>query len=200
MHTIKLERSFGVPPDRPRLLTGRKAPLQHHHQVGEAAAPFSISHRLYAGWEENGAVWLTDLLLLRLSVLEPSIRFPALLLLKIFPRCWVGRLETRSKSWRAQRAQPQPAHLQAAWRAAWKQLGNIQVLVVPLCSHVRLHQESCIKQRTKRSEEGDAARGSTQHNLGSACPAQLNSAEVKIIPPSVLLVIIQRQKLLSGAS
>ena len=77
---------------------------------------------------------------------------------------------------------------------------NIQVLIVPLCSHVRLHQESCIKQRTKRSEEGDAARGSTQHNLGSACPAQLNSTEVKIIPPSVLFIIIQCQKLLSDAS
>lgn len=71
--------------------------------------------------------------------------------------------------------------------------GDAQVLIVPLCSHVRLHQESCIQQR------GGTAQ-STQRNLGSACSAQLNPTKVKIIPPGVLLAIFQPQKLLSGTS
>lgn len=76
--------------------------------------------------------------------------------------------------------------------------GDAQALIVPVRSHVRLHQERCIKQQAQCSGEGDAGRGA--HGIIRAQPALLSSAEVKIIPHSVLLFIMQCQKLLSCAS
>lgn len=76
--------------------------------------------------------------------------------------------------------------------------GDAQALIVPVRSHVRLHQERCIKQQAQCSGEGDAGRGT--RGVIRAQPALLSSAEVKIIPHSVLLFIMQCQKLLSRAS
>lgn len=55
--------------------------------------------------------------------------------------------------------------------------GDAQALIVPVRSHVRLHQEHCIKQQAQCSGEGDAGRG-TRGVIG-AQPALLSSAEVK---------------------
>lgn len=144
------------------------------------------------------------MLLRRLSALEPSICFPALL-----PRRSSLIAESVNKKPGAKAAglrEPSLSLLTCRQRLPCYSMESrletacdTQVLIVPLCSHVRLHQESCVKQQTTRSEEGDAAGGSTQRNLGSAGPAQLNSTAVKIIPPSVLFVTIHCQKLLSDA-
>lgn len=151
-------RSFGIPPERLRLLAARRAPLQHPQREGEGAAPVSFSHRLFSGWEENGAVWLTDLLLLRAAVPEPGTRLPAPLPpydLPALPRRSIGSREGNVRGWERPGSACSPA---GSRRDAWK---GLAMLKSSLCLSAATW--GCIRRAAFSSEPNAARRDSTEH-------------------------------------
>lgn len=167
-------RSFGIPPERLRLLGERRAPLQHPQQVGEGAAP-SASHIAFTQGEKK----MVQSDLLTCCCCDRLCRSPAhaFLLLSSSRSSLTAEAVHRKPGGKcAGLEEPRLSLLTCRQQERrLERAGNAQVLIVPLCSHVRLHQESCIRQRTERSEEGQ--RGA--RSVIWAQPAPLSSTPPK---------------------
>lgn len=168
-------RSFGIPPERLRLLAERRAPLQHPQQVGEGAAP-SASHIAFTQGEKK---MVQSDLLTCCCCCDRLCRSPAhaFLLLSSSRSSLTAEAVHRKPGGKcAGLEEPRLSLLTCRQQERrLERAGNAQVLIVPLCSHVRLHQESCIRQRTERSEEGQ--RGA--RSVIWAQPAPLSSTPPK---------------------
>lgn len=138
------------------------------------------------------------LLLLRPSALEPRIGlfFFFLLFSSSSSPASIGKRE--GKRCRARKDQPRLCSPAGSTESRRERVWELQVLIVPLCGHVRLHQESRVEQRTRRRRGGG---GSAQRKPGSALPrsAQLHRGTNTTTQPAARYYLTPK-KPLSGAS